>query len=50
MTTPTMFENLTSGGILGEAGNFANMFENPVLVAVGLGVAVTVAYAIKNMF
>jgi hypothetical protein len=45
-----MFDNLTSTGILTEATNFAGMFESPVLVAVGLGVAVTVAYAIKNMF
>lgn len=48
--TPTMFDNLTSAGILTEATSFATMFEAPVLVAVGLGVAITVAYAIKNMF
>lgn len=45
-----MFDNISSTNILTQAGDFANMFENPVLVAVGLGVAVTVAYAIKNMF
>ena len=45
-----MFDNLTSSGIVTEAGNFAGMFEAPVLVAVGLGVAITLAYAIKNMF
>lgn len=46
----TMFDNLTSTGIVAEAGQFASMFEAPVLVAVGLGVAITLAYAIKNMF
>ena len=45
-----MFDNLASSGIVTEAGNFAGMFEAPVLVAVGLGVAITLAYAIKNMF
>lgn len=48
--TTTMFDNITSSGILTQATSFADMFENAVLVAVGLGVAVTVAYAIKNMF
>lgn len=50
-TTPAgMFENITSTNILTQAGSFSDMFENPVLVAIGLGVAVTLAYAIKNMF
>lgn len=45
-----MFENLTPQGIVTNATPFAGMFENPVMVAVGLGVAITLAYAIKNMF
>ena len=45
-----MFSNLTSSGILTEAANFAAMFETPVLIAVGAGVAITIAYAIRNMF
>lgn len=45
-----MFDNITATGILAEATSFAGMFEEAVLVGIGLGVAITVAYAIKNMF
>jgi len=45
-----MFESLTPTNIISQATSFSSMFENPVLVAVGLGVAITLAYAIKNMF
>lgn len=45
-----MFSNITSSGIVTQATTFATNFQEAVLVAVGLGVAITVAYAIKNMF
>lgn len=45
-----MFENLTPTAVISNATEFAGMFETVVLVAVGLGVAITLAYAIKNMF
>lgn len=45
-----MFESLTPSGIVTQATTFSSMFENPILVAVGLGVTITIAYAIKNMF
>ena len=45
-----MFPGLDAAKILTEATQFAGSFETPIVVAVGLGVAITVAYAIRNMF
>lgn len=45
-----MFDNLTPTAIVTQATEFSGMFENPIMVAIGLGVCVTIAYAIKNMF
>lgn len=42
--------SISATSILADAKDFSKAFENPVLVALGLGVAITVAYAIRNMF
>lgn len=55
MPTPTpggtdMFDNLTPTAIIAEATTWSGIFDDPLLVVVGLGIGFACVRFVKNLF